>query len=56
MKSEPRGRPRVPVELQKLVTEMAHENPTWGEERIARELLLKLGILVFTSNGPTVYV
>ena len=39
-KSKPRGRPRVPVELQKLITEMANENPTWGEERIAAELLL----------------
>jgi transposase InsO family protein len=25
---------------------MAHENPTWGEERIANELLLKLGLRV----------
>jgi hypothetical protein len=25
---------------------MANENPTWGEERIAAELLLKLGIRV----------
>jgi len=25
---------------------MAGENPTWGEERIANELLLKLGIRV----------
>ena len=45
-KSKPRGRPRVPVELQKLIVEMANENPTWGEERIAAELLLKLGIRI----------
>src|SRR5215467_8718892 len=45
-KSKPRGRPRVPVELQKLIVEMATENPTWGEERIAAELLLKLGIRI----------
>src|SRR6202140_5469319 len=45
-KSKPRGRPRVPAELQKLIVEMANENPTWGEERIAAELLLKLGIRV----------
>src|SRR6516162_241978 len=45
-KSKPRGRPRVPIELQKLVVEMANENPTWGEERIAAELLLKLGIRI----------
>jgi len=25
---------------------MTHENPTWGEERIANELLLKLGLRV----------
>jgi putative transposase len=45
-KSKPRGRPRVPAELQKLIVEMADENPTWGEERIAAELLLKLGVRV----------
>ena len=45
-KSKPRGRPRVPAELRKLIVEMADENPTWGEERIAAELLLKLGIRV----------
>jgi putative transposase len=50
-KSRPRGRPRVPGRLQELVFKMAHENPkvpnnTWGEERIAAELLLKLGIRV----------
>jgi len=45
-KSRPRGRPRVPGRLQELIFKMAHENPTWGEERIAAELLLKLGIRV----------
>jgi putative transposase len=45
-KSKPRGRPRVPIELRKLIAEMANENPTWGEERIAAELLLKLGIRI----------
>jgi putative transposase len=45
-KSKPRGRPRVPGELQKLIVEMATENPTWGEERIAAELLLKVGIRI----------
>jgi hypothetical protein len=29
-----------------LIAEMARSNPTWGEERIAAELLLKLGIRV----------
>ncbi len=44
-KSKPRGRPRVSAEPQKLFVEMADENPTWGEERIAAELL-KLGVRV----------
>jgi transposase InsO family protein len=45
-KSRPRGRPRVPERLQELILKMARENSTWGEERIAAELLLKLGIRV----------
>jgi putative transposase len=45
-KSKPTGRPRLPKELQRLISEMAAENPTWGEERIANELKLKLGIRV----------
>jgi transposase InsO family protein len=45
-KSKPRGRPRVPAELRKLIAEMAADNATWGEERIAAELLLKLGIRI----------
>ncbi len=45
-KSKPRGRPRVPAELQKLIVEMANKNPPWGEERVAAELLLKLGIRI----------
>jgi putative transposase len=45
-KSRPRGRPRVPTELQQLIAEMATANRTWGEERIASELWLKLGIRV----------
>jgi putative transposase len=43
-KSQPCGRPRVPAELRQLISEMATSNPTWGEERIADELLLKIGI------------
>jgi len=43
-KSKPLGRPRIPAELRELISEMARSNPTWGEERIAAELLLKLGI------------
>src|SRR5215471_7947062 len=45
-KSKPRGRPRVPIELRRLIAKMANENPTWGEERLAAELLLKLGIRI----------
>ena len=45
-KSRKRGRPGLPKNLRELIREMAHENPTWGEERIADELKLKLGIRV----------
>ena len=44
-KSRP-GRPPIPRELQRLIVSMAQANPTWGEERIANELLLKLGLTV----------
>jgi transposase InsO family protein len=45
-KSKPTGRPRLPKDLRELICKMASENPTWGEERIANELKLKLGIRV----------
>jgi transposase InsO family protein len=45
-KSRRRGRPRLPRDLRKLIQEMARSNPIWGEERIANELLVKLGIRV----------
>jgi putative transposase len=45
LKSRP-GRPAIPVELRQLIRRMAAENPLWGEERIANELLLKLGLRV----------
>ena len=44
-KSRP-GRPQIPAELRALIRAMARDNPGWGEERIANELLLKLGIQV----------
>jgi transposase InsO family protein len=44
-KSRP-GQPQIPAELQALIHQMARENPTWGQERIANELLLKLGLRV----------
>jgi putative transposase len=40
------GRPPIPPELVGLIRRMAAENPLWGEERIANELLVKLGIRV----------
>ena len=45
-KSRKRGRPALPKNLRELIRHMARENPTWGEEQIANELLLKLGIRV----------
>jgi hypothetical protein len=40
------GRPPIPKELRQLILRMALENPLWGEERIANELLVKLGVRV----------
>jgi hypothetical protein len=40
------GRPPIPPELQALIRRMARENVTWGQQRIANELLLKLGLRV----------
>jgi putative transposase len=45
LKSRP-GRPPIPIEIQALIRRMANENSSWGEERIANELLVKLGIQV----------
>src|SRR5271156_3580551 len=43
LKSRP-GRPSIPIEIQALIRRMGKENPSWGEERIANEFLVKLGI------------
>jgi hypothetical protein len=40
------GRPPISLELQRLIRQIATENVTWGEERIANELLVKLGVSV----------
>jgi putative transposase len=45
-KSRKRGRPALPRKLRELVGEMARNNPTWGEERIADELMVKFGVKV----------
>jgi hypothetical protein len=37
-KSRP-GRPPIPMELQALIRQIARDNPTWGQGRIANELL-----------------
>jgi hypothetical protein len=44
LKSRARGRPRIPADVQQLIAEMAAKNHTWGEERIAAELCVKLGL------------
>jgi transposase InsO family protein len=40
------GRPPILMELRELIRRMARENVLWGEERMANELLLKLGIRI----------
>jgi putative transposase len=40
------GRPRLPGDIRQLIVRMVRENPTWGEERVAAELSVKLRILV----------
>ena len=38
------GWPRIPEKVRKLIVQMAQENPTWGQARVAAELSVKLGI------------
>jgi len=40
------GRLCISKQVQDLIRRMGSENPTWGEERIANELFLKLGIQI----------
>jgi hypothetical protein len=52
------GRPPIPADLRALIRRMADENPIWGQERIANELLIKLAIRVcrhgrFASTAPS---
>src|SRR5262249_17701395 len=53
-KSKSMGRPRLPRDLRRLIREMAAENATWGEERIANELKLKLGIRAHPAPWRTI--
>src|SRR6266851_5879156 len=45
-KSRGPGRPPIPADLRQVIATMAAANRTWGEERIAAELLVKLGVRV----------
>ena len=45
-KSRPLGRPPLPPNLRDLIRRMHSDNPLWGEERIAAELAVKLGLRV----------
>jgi putative transposase len=45
-RSRKRGRPALPKNIRELVCQIGRKNATWGEERIANELSLKLGIRV----------
>jgi hypothetical protein len=38
------------MEIQRPIARMAEENATWGEERIAAELLLKIGAKLETYS------
>ena len=40
------GRPGLRADIRQLIVGMVKENPTWGQERIAAELWLKLGVQV----------
>jgi hypothetical protein len=50
-KSRP-GRPPIPADVQQLIVTMAQANLTWGEERIANELRLKLGLTGIVRLRP----
>jgi len=51
-KSRP-GRRRIRPKLSQFIAQMVGENPIWGEERIAHELWLKLGIRVSPRTART---
>lgn len=45
-KAKTAGLPHLSKNLQALIREVAPDNSSWGQERVANELQLKLGILV----------
>jgi putative transposase len=53
LKSRP-GRPSIPIAVQALIRRMANENPSWGEERIANELVPEAGNSGLSANGEQV--
>jgi transposase InsO family protein len=44
-KSRP-GRPKLPIEIRQFIREASRDNPTWGQERIRNEILVKFGLKV----------
>lgn len=55
-KSRRRGRPALPKNIQALVRQMARDNPSWGEQRIADELSLKLGIRISPAPSMATFI
>ena len=49
------GRPAIPAQLQYLIRRMANKTARWDEQRIANELLLKLGIQLSPPNGAPIH-
>ena len=45
------GRPRIQADLRQLIVRIVGENPAWGEQRVAAELSVKLGMLVAPRTG-----
>ena len=45
-----RGRPRIPRRYIEFIRRISSQNPSWGEDRIALEMKLKLGIEHSTST------
>jgi hypothetical protein len=54
-KSRPRGRPRVPADLRRLIDDMATANRTWGEERIASGIAVEARDSCVPSDGEALH-